>query len=312
MTRVSVNGIFLNVEISGDGPDLLCLHGFTGDTSTWAPFVEAGGTPNPAKGPQRDVNGLRSKPVAWSNYRTIRVDLIGHGRSDSPPDPKRYTMKHAVDDLKALLHHLNVERTALLGYSLGGRVALHFALEAPEMLTALVLESASPGIPDDADREARRRSDAALADSILSDGLESFVDRWQSQALFASQLRLPADVQSRQRTQRLSQNPLGLANSLRGMGAGSQDYLLPYLPSLHVPSLFLAGSLDQRYAALAPSMAAEVRDSRFQVIEDAGHAVHLEKPAEFEAAVTAFLRQHAGSDSSPVPGSSFPDTRRSL
>ncbi len=272
MTRVSVNGIFLNVEISGEGPDLLLLHGFTGDTSTWSPFLDT-----------------------FANYRTIRVDLIGHGRSDSPPDPKRYTMKHAVEDLQALLHHLDVERTALLGYSLGGRVALHFALEAPEMLTALILESASPGIPDAADREKRRQGDDELADSILSDGLEAFVDRWQSQALFESQLRLPAEVQQRQRTQRLSQNPLGLANSLRGMGAGSQDYLLSKLHALHVPSLFLAGALDQRYAALAPSMAAEAPDAQHQVIEDAGHAVHLEKPAEFEAAVSAFLAEHVPS-----------------
>ena len=286
MTRVSVNGIFLNVEITGDGPDLLLLHGFTGDISTWSPFLDA-----------------------LSSYRTIRVDLIGHGRSDSPPDPARYSMKHAVEDLQALLHHLHVDRTALLGYSLGGRVALHFALEAPEMLTALVLESASPGIADKKEREARRRSDAALAESILSDGLEAFVDRWQSQALFASQSRLPAEVQQRQRTQRLSQNPLGLANSLRGMGASSQDYLMPQLQGLHVPSLFLAGALDQRYAALAAVLAAEAPDARHQVIEGAGHAVHLEKPDEFEAIVSQFLGERAGSGSSAVTGSTFPNRR---
>lgn len=288
MTRVAVNGIFLNAEISGDGPDLLLLHGFTGDTSTWTPFLDA-----------------------FAGYRTIRVDLIGHGRSDSPADPARYTMEHAVDDLQALLHHLHVDRTALLGYSLGGRVALHFALEAPEMLTALVLESASPGIADPTDREVRRRSDADLADSILRNGLEAFVDRWQSQPLFASQSRLPGDTQQRQRTQRLAQNPQGLANSLRGMGAGSQDYLQPRLQALYVPALFLAGGLDPRYAALAPSMAAEAPHARYQVTDDAGHAVHLEMPAEFEAVITQFLREHAGIDSFPVPGPMFPDARRS-
>jgi 2-succinyl-6-hydroxy-2,4-cyclohexadiene-1-carboxylate synthase len=304
MTRVAVNGIYLNVEISGDGPNLLLLHGFTGDTSTWEPFVEPGDTPDPAEGPTRDHHGLRSKPPVFATYRTIRVDLIGHGRSDSPPDPKRYTMAHAVEDLQALLHHLDVERTALLGYSLGGRVALHFALEAPEMLAALILESASPGIAEPREREARRRSDAELADSILRDGLEAFVDRWGAQPLFASQSRLPEEIQARQRAQRLSQNPLGLANSLRGMGAGSQGYLLPQLDRIDIPSLFLAGALDQRYVALAPAMATEASDAEYRVIEGAGHAVHLERPAEFETVVAAFLAEHV-----PSPASS--NARRS-
>ena len=173
MTRIAVNGIDLNVETSGrgDGPALLLLHGFTGDAATWQPVL-----------PYFDA------------YRTVRVDLIGHGQSDSPADPARYTMAHAVEDLMALLDHLDIEQTALVGYSLGGRVALHFALAAPELLWALVLESASPGIDDPMERDARFASDAQLAASLERDGIEAFVDRWQAQPLFASQLKLPAAV----------------------------------------------------------------------------------------------------------------------
>ncbi len=158
-------------------------------------------------------------------------------------------MAHAVEDLTALLHHLDIDRTALLGYSLGGRVALHFAVEAPQLLWALVIESASPGIEDDMERDARFGSDAQLAASIESDGIEAFVDRWQAQPLFASQRSCPPTCSSEQRRQRLDNSALGLANSLRGMGAGAQRWLLPELPQSDVPTLFLAGALDERYAA---------------------------------------------------------------
>jgi pimeloyl-ACP methyl ester carboxylesterase len=145
VTRIAVNGISINVEQSGDGsgPALLLLHGFTRDHREWDPLL-----------------------ACFDRYRTIRVDLIGHGKSDSPAAVARYSMAHAVDDLMALLHHLEIERTALLGYSLGGRVALHLAAEAPELLWALVLESASPGIEDRGERAARAASDEELALSI--------------------------------------------------------------------------------------------------------------------------------------------------
>jgi len=271
MTRIAVNGISLNVETSGrgDGPALLLLHGFTRDTRAWEPLL-----------------------ACFEDYRTVRVDLIGHGNSDSPPDASRYSMEHAVDDLTALLHHLDIDRTALLGYSLGGRVALHFAVEAPHLLWALIIESASPGIEDDMERDARYASDAQLAASIETDGIDSFTDRWQAQPLFASQRQLSPEVLAEQRRQRVDNSTLGLANSLRGMGAGAQRWLMPELPLISVPTLFTAGALDQRYAALAPIMAAAVPGAQHHVIEGAGHTVHLEQPEPYAAIVTEFLAGH--------------------
>src|SRR5438105_2983520 len=103
--RIPVNGIELNVEVDGNGPPLMLLHGFTGDDTTWEPFLET-----------------------WHDFKLVRVEVIGHGRSDSPDDYRRYSMQHAVEDLVAVLDYLGIERTALLGYSMGGRLALHFAL----------------------------------------------------------------------------------------------------------------------------------------------------------------------------------------
>ena len=235
MSRVATNGIFLNVEVTGDGPIVLMLHGFTRDARAWEPVLPA-----------------------LDGYRVVRVDLIGHGKSDAPEDPSRYTMAHAVEDLTALLHHLSVDKYALVGYSLGGRVGLHLATAAPERLWALVIESASAGIEDPAQRAARVESDEKLAQSIFTDGIEAFADRWQAQGLFASQASLPEGVLAEQRRQRIENSPLGLANSLRGMGAGAQDYILDRLEVIEAPSLFLAGALDTRYAALAPVLASKV------------------------------------------------------
>jgi 2-succinyl-6-hydroxy-2,4-cyclohexadiene-1-carboxylate synthase len=266
MTRIPVNGIHLNVEVEGTGPALMLLHGFTGDISTWEPLLPA-----------------------FRGFQTIRVDLIGHGASDAPEDPERYTMAHGVQDLVALLDHLDVGQAALLGYSLGGRVALHFALEAQERLWALILESASPGIEDAAERAARVASDSALADDLLRNGIEAFVDRWQAQALFASQLNLPAATQEKQRRSRLGQKPLGLANSLRGMGAGRQEYLMPRLEELKIPTLLMAGELDTKYSGLAYDMAALIPDTAVVVTPKAGHAVHLEQPKRFQRLAGTFL-----------------------
>lgn len=269
MTRIAVNGVYLNVEVKGLGPALLLLHGFTGNGSTWASHIDA-----------------------WPGVTTVAVDILGHGASDSPADPERYRMERCVEDLVALLDQLDIQRTAVLGYSMGGRVALHLALHAPERLWALLLESASPGIEDAAERAARVRSDNALADSIERDGIASFVDYWQSLPLFATQRRLPAAQQDGVRRQRLANNPQGLANSLRGLGAGVSEPVFARLGEIRVPTLLMAGDLDEKYCALARRMAAALPCARLEVVSDAGHAVHLEQPAAFGNSVRTFLEEY--------------------
>jgi 2-succinyl-6-hydroxy-2,4-cyclohexadiene-1-carboxylate synthase len=198
MTRVAVNDVHLNVEVRHAGPALLLLHGFTGSSVTWFSHSEA-----------------------WRAFTTIAVDLLGHGRSDCLADPNRYRMERCVEDLLVLLDHLGVQRTAVLGYSMGGRIALYLALHAPQRLWALVLESASPGIEDVAEREARRQSDLTLAETLERDGIVTFVDRWHTLPLFATQAQLPASIRAELRRQRLGHHPQGLANSLRGLGTVS-------------------------------------------------------------------------------------------
>ena len=268
--RIEVDGLGFNVEMVGEGPALLLLHGFTGSLETWRPFFEG-----------------------WPGFKLVAVDLTGHGGSDAPPDAARYAIELCVAGLTGVLDNLGIERATVLGYSLGGRIALQLALARPERVSALVLESASPGIEDAAERAARVAADEALAVSIERDGVAAFVDGWHALPLFASQRRLPAERQASLRAQRLENDAAGLANSLRGVGAGRQAWLLPRLPTFGAPALLIAGALDERYCDLARRMAAALPDARVEIVAEAGHAVHCEQPAAFASTVSAFLDQRA-------------------
>ncbi len=263
-----LNGLHCHVERIGNGPPLLLLHGFTGSTDEWAALL-------PALAPLREV---------------VAVDLIGHGRSAAPRDPTRYSFAHCVTDLVALLDALGLARTDVLGYSLGGRVALHLAAAAPERVGALLLESSSPGIADPAERAARAASDDALADRIEREGLAWFVEHWASIPLFASQQALPVVERAALRERRLRGSAVGYANSLRGMGAGRQTNLWERLPTLHAPALLVSGALDLKYVAILTQMAERMAGARHISVPGAGHTVHLEQREAFAQLVVGYLK----------------------
>ena len=270
MTGIRVDDALFHVELAGDGPPLVLLHGFTGSTETWAPFVE----------------------VFGDQYQLVAIDLLGHGQSDCPADPQRYCMERCLEDLQTIFEQLGLERVDLLGYSMGGRVALNLAAAAPHRITTLVLESASPGIQPSEDRQARRRSDARLADLLERDGIAAFVDHWENLPLFASQRGLPPSVRAALRSQRLRCNPSGLANSLRGLGTGVMTPLHDRLGDLQVPTLLVVGELDAKYRELGQAMAETLPAASMVIIPDAGHAVHLEQPGAFARTVLRFLDDH--------------------
>jgi len=248
-------------------PPLLLLHGFTGSRHNWGATVQA------------------LAPVCT----TLTVDLLGHGQTDAPADPARYSMAASAADLAALLAVVASGPVNLLGYSMGGRLALYFALTYPHLVNALILESASPGLATAAERAARQQSDDALAERIEREGIAPFVDYWEALPLFATQQRLPAAVRHRLHEQRLANQPLGLANSLRGMGTGMQPSLWEQLPALTMPTLVLAGALDTKFCAIAEQMAQALRNPTLAIVPDAGHTIHLEQPAIFQQRVAQFI-----------------------
>lgn len=268
---VQVNGIRLGVEERGaaskDGLTLVMLHGFTGSAAGWGSHLDM---------------------LAAYGLRIIALDLPGHGQSDAPRDPGRYAIERCERDIVAALQELGVKRGAslLLGYSMGGRIALYAAFSG--FFRALILESASPGLEDPVEREQRRAGDEALAASIERDGVPAFVDRWEQLPLFASQHRLPPESREALRRQRLNNRADGLARSLRGVGTGVQPSLYDRLPALRMPVLLIAGGLDTKFAAIARSMSQALPQSQLRIVAGSGHAVHLERPAEFASLVGEF------------------------
>jgi 2-succinyl-6-hydroxy-2,4-cyclohexadiene-1-carboxylate synthase len=267
--RLMINGVHYNLERAGNGPPLVLLHGFTGSLQTWTAIM----------------------PRLAQEFDTIAVDLLGHGATDAPSDAARYRAKWVVADLVAMLDHLGIRSAAWLGYSMGGRAALHVAIEHPGRVSALVLEGVSPGIADPIERAERLRSDEALADVIESEGVAAFVDRWERLPLFTSQARLPDEVREALRRQRLANTAVGLANSLRGFGQGAQRPLHDRLGDVRAPTLLIVGSDDDKFQRLAQEMTMRMPKARVEVVPEAGHAAHLEQPARFVEIVSGFLRE---------------------
>ena len=256
-----------HLEIVGAGEPLLLLHGFSGDCTTWRQIAT----------------------TLAARWRVLMLDILGHGASDKPPKPDSYRMDAVAADIMSLLDQLTIRRTHLLGYSMGGRLALFMALRYPARIHSLILESASPGLAESSERVQRRSRDNALADDIEAKGIPYFVDYWEGLPLWASQSELPSETLGSQRQQRLRNCPLGLANSLRGLGTGAQPNLWPELPALRLPTLLLVGEEDDKYRRINQAMAARMPKAQLRLIPTAGHNTHLENAPAFCREVSSFL-----------------------
>ncbi len=179
----------------------------------------------------------------------------------------------------------------VVGYSMGGRLALHAALHEPRGLSALVTVGASAGIEDPKERAARRRSDGELARWIETHTIEEVVARWEAQPVFATQ---PFELVAAQRAARLTHDPRRLAALLRGAGQGASAPVWQRLDELRMPVLAVSGELDALYASAARRLAESTPRGRFAIVPGAGHAAHLEAPEAFTELLLDFLDEHFG------------------
>lgn len=176
------------------------------------------------------------------------------------------------------------ERFALAGYSMGGRIALHVALAAPERVSRLILVSASAGIEDEHERRARRAADEALAARFELESIAEIARCWTGQPLFAGD---PPAVRARQAQELMRNEPAGLAAALRALGSGAMAPLWGRLAELTMPATLLAGGRDARYVALAERLAADLGGAaELLVVPGAGHGLLREAPEQVAAALT--------------------------
>jgi 2-succinyl-6-hydroxy-2,4-cyclohexadiene-1-carboxylate synthase len=237
-------------------PHFVLAHGFTQTGRSWV-----------------EVERLLAERIP--GCRTTSVDLPGHGDASSDTGD----LWHAADHLVA-----RGGPGTYVGYSMGGRVALHAALAHPDEIDALVLIGTTAGIDDPAERVARRAADERLAARIEQIGVAAFVREWLRNPLFAGLTDATAQTEDRCRN-----TPDGLASSLRGTGTGTQEPLWGRLDEITAPTLVLAGEHDDKFTRLGERLAASITDATFQTIPDAGHSVHLEQPA---ATIEAVSRWH--------------------
>jgi 2-succinyl-6-hydroxy-2,4-cyclohexadiene-1-carboxylate synthase len=199
----------------------------------------------------------------------LAPDLPGHGSEADGPRPISFAS--CVEHLLARVP----EGFTLCGYSLGGRVALHLALTAPERVTRLLLVSTSPGIPDEAERARRRASDRRLALELEQAPFEDFIERWNAQPLFDGD---PPEVGALAREDQRRNRPDALAAALRGIGVGEMHPLWDRLPELRMPVDVLVGDRDRKFQRLARDMVDLLPDGRLIPIRGA-HRLPLENPA---------------------------------
>ncbi len=224
-------------------PKVVLLHGFTQTGNSWKPVAER---------------------IAAAGNHVVVIDLPGHGTSSGV----RADLRRTADMVAAV-----GGAATYVGYSLGGRVALHLALMYPHLTDSTVLIGANAGIDDDDERARRREADDAVEARLVELGVEAFVREWVAQPLFGDLVATDAELADRFRN-----TVEGLASSLRRAGTGAQTSLWPRLREVNAPVLAMAGARDEKFAALAEQIAAAVDQGRALLVPNADHAAHLQQP----------------------------------
>lgn len=232
-------------------PPLFFLHGYAGHARSWS-----------------SVEGL------LPGRRANAASLYGHD-----PDFAVTASITFEDQVARIVEALPAERVRLVGYSLGGRVALGVLALAPSRIASAVIISANPGLASAEERRTRVAADAAWATLLLERGLEAFVEAWEAQPLFASQARAPAAALATQRALRLRHRPESLARAMTSLGLGVMPDYTPSLARMDLPVDLVVGALDPKFVASAERMLTLLPRATLHTIPGAGHNVVLEQPA---------------------------------
>ena len=249
---------------------VLFLHGFTGSAADWIFLFDA----------------------VSPNVFPVALDLPGHGESLNLED-KFYSLKNLNIVINAVAEKFNFNQFILAGYSMGGRVAYRYAVNFPDKLLGLIIESATPGLAEKEFKEERLRADSELAVKIEEKGIEWFVDYWFSQSIFSSMKNLSEEKFEREKQKRLKNNPEELAKALLGGSQGKVEHVWNKLDKIKFPLLLIDGEYDKKYRFLNTLVLKEVPAGSRVTVKGAGHNIHLEKPEEFIILVNRFIELFA-------------------
>jgi len=252
---------------------VVLLHGFLGNAADWSPIVEGLGPDFACSAPDLPGHGASAWAEADGDATGVDFDL---------------TVGALVEDLE----RRGLHGVVLVGYSLGGRLALAAGLRRPDLFRGLVLESASPGLGDAEERRVRVLSDTrsarALEEMSTPGEFQAFLRDWYEQAVFAS-LRGRPDLLKVLLRVREANDPRGLAAALRGLGLGRQPDFWPLLPDFGLPVLLICGALDRKFCQIAERMAELLPRGAVHEMAECGHNVHLDHPAGYTTVLKRFL-----------------------
>jgi 2-succinyl-6-hydroxy-2,4-cyclohexadiene-1-carboxylate synthase len=245
-------------------PLILLLHGFICDCQDFSSIIS----------------------LLSQSYCCLAVDLPGHGKTQVTGDESCYNMSNTAQALIDLLDDLQIDKCLLLGYSMGGRLALYMTLHFPDRFYKVVLESASPGLKTEKERSHRLESDLQIAQKLENSNLKEFLYNWYDRPLFKSLTKSPNF--DRLIASRLANNPLELAKSLRNMGTGNQPSLWEKLAQNQIPLLLLVGEYDDKFKTINIEIANSCPAACLKIIPESGHNIHFENIDEFVALVRQF------------------------
>ncbi|EKQ52291.1 MULTISPECIES: 2-succinyl-6-hydroxy-2,4-cyclohexadiene-1-carboxylate synthase [unclassified Clostridium] len=261
---IEIENIKYHIEVKGEGKPIICLHGFSEDISTWN-LLELHG------------------------YKLILIDLIGHGKSDKPKDSKYYSLEIMLKHLNTLIAQLNLKKYSMLGYSMGGRCVLAYALTYPNEIDKLILESVSYGEEKFLNRLKRRGDDLKLAQNIEENGIEWFNQYWGNLSIFESQKSLPKHVINEINKRRLANSSHALSNTLKGTGQGKFPCLKDQIVKLSMPTLFISGEYDKKYQEIGKEFEKLNSKVKHIVINGCGHNTHIENINRYVEILNEFL-----------------------
>lgn len=264
------DGVRLHVEAVGSGVPLLLSCALATTAENFAP---------------------QALPLSEAGARVVRWDYRGHGTSEAPADPTAYSMKQVVDDLGRVLAWAAPDEPAIVGgLSFGGLASLHFALEEPSRVRALLLIDSGPGFKNP---QAQARWEAQVertARFVETRGMQAFVGSRAAATLIGSRPELPAARAAAAAI--AAQVPHGIAHFARRVAAPAPP-VIDALAGIDVPALVIVGEKDEPYLRASEVLAARLPRAERVVIPGAGHIVNIEEADAFNAAVAAFLSRLA-------------------